>query len=225
MNSTAPLTREALERLPRQPLRQPSPLKPAVWRVETPMGAVVVKDVRPCGRLQRGIARWLLERERRVLERVGTLDGVPHLLGRIDRDAVVLSLVPGRPLDAALFGQRPRDLVAQLRELTEELHERGVFHLDLHQRKNLLVDDSGRLHVVDFGAAFALGPLARLLFGWLLGHVDRQAAYKYLARFTPEELTVDEARAVLRHRSLRRMWPFTPHGAAEGRAARRRLER
>lgn len=223
MSESVRITREDLERWPRQRLGSPSSLKPAVWRVETPQGAVVVKDARNNRYGTRWLARWLLGRERRVLERLSTLDCVPHVVARIDRDAFAQTLLPGRTLDERIFWERPRELANQLIEATRRMHALGVFHLDLHQRRNLLVDDSGRMLVVDFGAAVAPGPVLRGLFGGLLGYVDRQAAYKYLARFAPDRLTESEARAVLRHRRLRKLWVFTPSGGRESAGAKERL--
>ena len=225
MTGAAAISRAEFDGLPRLPLRRPTNWKPAVWRVETSDGPVVVKDVRHCrGFFERRFARWLLGRERRVLERLGVLAGTPRLLGSIDADAMVLSFVPGRALDAELFRRRPRDLLAQLRSLTDQLHARGIYHLDLHQRKNLLVDDDGRLHVIDFGAAVVPGRVAKALLGRLFRAIDHQAGFKFLARFTPDELTVDEARMVLRQRSLRRLWPFKTVSQSASLAARRRLQ-
>lgn len=223
MNS--PLTRADLERIPRARLGKLSALKPDVWLVEVPGGHVVVKDASARRGPARLIARWLLGRERRVLERIAGVEGVPALLGRIDRDAIALSLVPGRTLDREIFRARPRELVAQLQTLIGRLHERGVFHLDLHQRKNVLVDASGRLRVIDFGAAIALGPVGRALLGPLLRPSDRQAPYKFLAQYAPDELTPDEARAVVWQRRVRRLWPFTRPGRVDIETARERQVR
>jgi predicted Ser/Thr protein kinase len=223
MSAPAVPTRDELERLPSELLRPASGVKPSVARVETAAGPIVVKDVRPARGARRTLARWLLGRERRALERVAGLEGCPRLLGRIDRDALAMSWVAGRPLDEELFRGRPRAFVSELLALIDALHARGVYHLDLHQRRNLLVDPKGRLHVVDFGAALVPGRMLRALLGPLLRHVDRQAPYKHLAHFAPEELTVEEARAVLRQRRLRRLWPFTRSGPAVALAARARL--
>jgi predicted Ser/Thr protein kinase len=225
MSASAQLTRSDLERSARTPLGKPSALKPSVWRVETPDGPLVVKDASTSAVAVRWLARWLLARERRILERLGGVEGVPQLEAVVDRDAFALTLLPGRPLDGETFAGRPRELIQQLTEITRQLHERGVFHLDLHQRKNLLVDEAGRLQLVDFGAAVAPGRVVRALLGPALRAADRQAAYKYLARFAPEALTEEEARAVLRQRALRRLWPFSRpgRGQREEQAARRRL--
>jgi serine/threonine protein kinase len=223
MSPVPQLTREDLDRLPRQPLGKRSTFRPAVFRVETPSGPLVVKDAGEKGFGTRWLARYLVARERRVLRRLIGFEGVPQLVGTIRRDAIVQSFVPGEPLDAGKFRERPRDVFEQILEITRRLHEVGVFHLDLHQRKNVLVDGEGRVHLVDFGAAVALGPLARRILGGVLRHADRQAAFKYMARFAPEGLSEEEARSVLRYRRLRKLWPFTPHSQRESRAAKVRL--
>jgi predicted Ser/Thr protein kinase len=219
------LRRDDLDRQSGTILSKPSAFKPSVRLVETAAGPVVVKDSRQVGVATRWIARWLLARERRILERVSSLDAVPHVLAAMDRDAIVLAFVAGRPLDRQSFRARPRKIIEQLVDLTRQLHELGVFHLDLHMRKNLLLDDEGRLRVIDFGSAVAPGPVLRAFLGGLLRHIDNHAPCKYLARFAPEELSDEEARAVLRHRWLRVLWPFSPLSKGKGLAARARLTR
>ena len=194
-----------------------------MWRVETPSGPVVVKDARHAGLATRWIARLLLGRERRILERLADMDGVPHVVAAVDPDCFALTLIPGRPLDQQIFREHPREMMAQLLDLTERLHALGVFHLDLHNRRNLIVDDQGRLHLVDFGSAVAPSRFVRAMIGPVLRHVDRQTAYKYLARYAPEDLSEEEARTVLRHRRLRRLWPFSGASRREVRGARARL--
>jgi RIO-like serine/threonine protein kinase len=223
MNARVALTRSDLERLPRQELGRHSHLKPSVWRVETPSGPVVVKDSRTSRLSTRWLARWLLGRERRVLERLHDVDGVPRVVASVDRDAFAMSLVPGEPLEERSFRERPRALVEQLRVITQQLHARRVFHLDLHQRKNVFVDETGKLYLIDFGAAITLGPVLHFCFGWLLRYVDRYAINKYLARFAPEEMSEDEARAIVRYGRVRKLWPFTRHSKNLEEAARARL--
>ena len=81
------------------------------------------------------------------------------------------------------------------------------------------------MRVATVAEAVAPGPVLRALFGRLLRYADRQAASKYLARFTPDLLTEEEARAVLRGRALRKLWFFTRSGRTESDGARRRLRR
>jgi len=220
-------SRAGFETRPRTLLSRASRLKPAVWRVEGPSGPVLVKDVAGLPPLFRILGRMLLHRERRILERLEGLDGVPAVLGEWDADAFLTSWVAGEPLDRERFcAAGPRKLTDQLLSLLEEVHARGVYHLDIRQRRNLLLDSHGRVRLVDFGAAFGFGPLRRRLFGALLGWVDRLSVLKHLARYAPAELTPAEARSVLRAQRLRRLWVVSPHrprGEVEG--ARARLAR
>lgn len=216
-----PLTRTALAAAPSRRLGTQHRLKPAAWRVETPAGPIVVRDAAHMGVLV-WLGRWQLRRERRALERLADLADVPRVLGSLDRDAFAMSCLPGRPLDRETFQRSPRELTEALGALLGRLHERGVFHLDPQARGNVLVDE-GRVSLVDFGAAWAPGRLARRLFGRLLAWSDRQAPLKYLARWCPEQLTVEEARTVLRQRRLRRLWILTPTSRTAGEQARRRL--
>ncbi|MAW60419.1 MAG: hypothetical protein CMJ94_06245 [Planctomycetes bacterium] len=218
------LDRAALEAAPRRLLSRGSRLKPAVHRVELPDGpACVVKDVREVPGWSRWLARWLMGRERRILRALDGVDGVPQLLGEVDRDAFALALLPGEPLTPAAFEQHPRSLAADLRAITAAMHARGVYHLDLRQRQNLLVAGE-RLAVVDFGAAWKPRLWSRWLLAPIFGWVDRQAVLKYLARHAPEELGYDEARSVLRFLRLRKLWFVSPHNdAGEWAAAKQRV--
>lgn len=218
-------TRAQFEAGPRTLLSRGSRLKPAVWRLESaPGGPVVVKDAAGAPWWSRWLARALLARERRVLENLRGLEQVPELLGSIDAEAFVCRWLAGAPLQREAFQRAPRRVADELLLLVERFHARAVYHLDLRQRQNVLLDARGTVAVVDFGAAWRLGPLTRPWLGPCLAAIDRQAALKYLARYAPEQLSAAEARAVLRAERWRRFWPFTPHrsrGAAEG--ARERL--
>lgn len=207
-------------------LSRGSRFKPAVLRAEAPdgSGAVIIKDCATVPAWSRPIARWLMRREARMLGCLKGLDGFPQLRARIDADSYAVSELAGEPLDREHVEAAPRSIATQLRNRVAAMHERGVYHLDLRQRQNLLVDEEGTLDVVDFGAALApRGPL-RWLFGPVLGSVDRQAALKYLARFAPSELTVEEARRFLRGLFWRKLWIVSPYyDRGEAAAVRRRL--
>lgn len=219
------LERSLLERLPRALLSRGSPLKPAVYRVELAQGPAILKDCAGAPAWSRPLARWLLRRERRAVERLAGLPGFPPLRATVDADAFLIGELPGRAMHGEVFGADPARWADALRGRVSEMHARAVFHLDLRQPQNLLADEEAGLSVVDFGAAMTPGPLGRFLFGRLLAWVDRQAVLKYLARFATDRMTEAEARAFLRGQFWRRLWIFTPHhdhGALA--AVRRRLQ-
>lgn len=229
MNEAPPpaprLTRQALAGATRVLLSRGSRFKPEVLRIELAAGPAVIKDCAHLPAWSRWLGRWLLHRETRVLERLAGLEGFPPVIARLDADAVLIGLLEGRPLDGEAFARQPQLWAAALRERVALMHGRGVYHLDLRQPQNLLIEEEvGRLGVVDFGAGHAPGPLSAWLVRPLLAWVDRQAVLKYLARFAPQEMSRSECRAYLRGQFWRRIWIFSPHrnrGAAA--AVRRRL--
>ncbi len=217
-------SRAEYEASPRRLLRPASRLKPAVWAVSTPNEAFIVKDLRACPRPWRAFARWLRAREARALTRLAGVARVPQLVHAIDRDARVLSCLPGEPMRAGHTPGGPRAIADKLLELLAQVHARGVYHLDLRHKRNVLVDESGAVSLVDFGAAITLPSWAISRLGPLFAGIDRAAALKYVARWEPSSLTENEARTVRRRRRLRRLWFFSRHappaGEAESLAAR-----
>jgi RIO-like serine/threonine protein kinase len=85
------------------------------------------------------------------------------------------------------------------------MHERGVVHLDLRQRKNILVDGD-RPWVIDFANALR-GRLASKLAG-----VDESALLKWKQRNWPHLVTDADRASLKKHKFLRKFWIFTPRG-------------
>jgi hypothetical protein len=92
--------------------------------------------------------------ERRLLETLCGLDGIPAPAGkvaaggRILRNAVAREYVAGHPL-------RDREPVAdlffdELRTLLRALHARRVVYVDLHKRENIVVNLAGKPCLIDF---------------------------------------------------------------------------
>jgi RIO-like serine/threonine protein kinase len=186
--------------------------KPAVLRAVAADGQVrIVKDCRTVPLWSRWVARLLMGRECRIMRRLQGMEGFPVVLERIDRDAFTMEEMPGRPLEPETFRLAPRRIADALLQRAEAMNSRGVYHLDLRQRQNILLGAALEVAIIDFGAAWAPNPLARRLFGRLLADVDRSAALKYLARFAPEQLTRAEAEEVLRGLRRRKLWVLSPY--------------
>ena len=218
-------TREELNSATCSLLSRGAWLKPAVFRVETDEGPVLVKDCASNLFIFRPLARWLLGRERKALQKVAGIEGVPKLLAQPDANAFVCSWLLGAPLAREGFQRNPQGVAGQLRNLVSAIHERGVFHLDLRQSQHLLLSESGQLSCVDFGAAWVPGILGKLFLSKVFASVDENAVVKWLARFSPELLTAAEAKRLIRGKFWRKMWFVSPHtDRGEVAAARRRLE-
>jgi len=221
----AGLTRIEFEKAERSLLSRGSKCKPAVWSVKSAQGMVIVKDARGSTWFWRPLARYLLFRELRALKRIQGLERVPQFLGRLDECAFSMSRLEGVPLDKEGFLRSPRAFADALTAIACAIHQRGVFHLDLRQRQNVLVGPDGLPHVVDFGSAVISGKLGLRLWWRLLAWVDLQAPWKFLARWAADEMTPAEARSLIRAQRWRRLWVLSPHrDHGEWEAAKRRAK-
>ena len=96
------------------------------------------------------LARALLARERRALQALRGMPGVPQL-SVADRGLaheLLRTHLAGAPLHRAT--QLPLDYFEHLDVLVQALHARGVCHNDLHKEPNILVGEDGRPALADF---------------------------------------------------------------------------
>jgi RIO-like serine/threonine protein kinase len=201
-------TVDAIERGTTRLLGKQGPFRPTVRLVEADGVRFVVKDYRACTALYRWtVGAWNLRRETGALQRLAGLDGVPALEARVGRWIVVMTHLDGRDLGKARKEKQTPAFFDALGALVDAMHARGVVHLDLRQRRNVLVLRGGRPGIVDFGGALRMRPGTRLHA--LLAEVDRSGVLKYKRRANPDSLTRDEARALRRAGRRRRLWPFS----------------
>jgi tRNA A-37 threonylcarbamoyl transferase component Bud32 len=134
--------------------------------------------------VRRWLGPWLLRREARAYRRLEGLEAVPRLLGQLDAAALVLEYRPGVLLSRSLAGRLPATFLAELQGAIAEMHRRGVVHLDLRHRSNILAGHDGRPVLLDFASALRFdqetwwGRACVVLLGW----VDRRALRKWQVR-------------------------------------------
>jgi serine/threonine protein kinase len=149
---------------------------------------VVVKDFGADARpLRRLLGRALLRRELRAYRALVGHPAVPRVIASLDDCALVLEYRPGILLSRSLKGQLPGDFVERLREAIELMHQRGVAHLDLRHRSNILAGEDGRPVLIDFASAICFRPGgvgARWVLPWL-ARIDRGALAKWELRLQP----------------------------------------
>jgi len=151
---------------------------PDVLLVETSSGSVVVKDYSPRSPfVRRWLGPWMLRREARAYRCLEGVDAVPRLLGVLDSAALIFEYRSGILLSRSLAGRLPATFLPELQGAIAEMHRRGVVHLDLRHRSNILAGDDGRPVVLDFASAMR-GRIVVFLLGWL----DRRALRKWRVR-------------------------------------------
>jgi len=176
----------------------------------------VIKDLSPMRPLFRWYGRQLLAREARLMERLEGAGVAPRLLARISRDAIAIEFIRCDYLGARIrkAGRMPR-VLEQLEKTVDKLHRRNVAHLDLRQRKNVLVRDDDSVVLIDFESSWDLdrGVMGRLLRG-VLFRADRNALVKWRVKFLPTSANAHDVRAVKRHERWKKLWFFKSLGRA-----------
>jgi len=186
--SDPPISRAELARHTAGVLHRGNSRNPDVLLVEVGGRQLVVKDFAPRGVFVRStIGRWITAREVRALRALDGLPSVPRFLGSIDALAFAVEYRPGQRMSRRLAGRIPPEFPGRLEAALREMHRRGVAHLDLRHRSNLLVGEDGAPILIDFGSALTFRPGGRLA-RWLLpllGRLDLAALEKWRRRLNP----------------------------------------
>ncbi len=222
------LTRADIEGLHPEPMRIGIPHKSDLLLYRIRGEQVVLKGYGA----KRGLCHRLLglvctTLEERALRALAGMEGVPQFRGRIDRCCLAVAHVPGRRArgsDPQLRGNE--EFVRRLECIVQQMHARGVVHLDLRHRSNVRVAPDGQPIVLDFESALCFDPkwLVGRLAVRLLGKVDQLAVLKWQYRLCPHMLSDSQMRKARLLDRLSGWW--TPHrfirGLLDGPASRAR---
>jgi predicted Ser/Thr protein kinase len=182
-------------------------LSPTVSVVDHDGRPAVLKDYRGKNLLTRGLlAPRLVKGEFDILRRLEGIPGIPRAFAIVEKRALLLEYVEGATLGKFKAGELPDSTFDLLRDTVRAMHERGVVHLDLRQKKNILIDAQKRPWLIDFGAAMK-GRIASKARG-----VDESALLKFKGRNWPHLMTDADREALKSHRFLRKFWIFTKRG-------------
>ena len=165
----ADLTRDNLSQHLLRRLRPGGGTRPALLLLQSHGCQAVVKDYAPSGRLLRSfVGPWLIAREERIYRALQGAPGVPRLISRLDRHALVFEHIPGRSCADYADGELPPEFFDRLKRVVEGIHARGVVHCDIKNRGNIVVTEDHQPYLVDFASAFTregrFGPLRRSMF-------------------------------------------------------------
>ncbi|MBL8766043.1 MAG: hypothetical protein JNL94_01690 [Planctomycetes bacterium] len=192
-------------------LRHGAVYKARVIEVERDGKRFIAKDLGAMHPLFRALfGRRVLRHEANLLEHLAQSGVVPRLVERIGDDTIVLELVEGGPLRKK-NKLRPRSrietVLKSLADAVDALHRHGVSHLDLRNRRNILVTGDDRVVLIDFesGRRLDRGVFSRMLRS-LLVEVDRQSVLEWRHRLAPTGLSKDDLDARRRYRAWKRLW-------------------
>lgn len=156
----------------------------AVFLEHRPTERVVVKSYERKNWLIRLLGRFLLARERRAYHRLQGIKGIPEL--RPDANPLRLSLVyvDSEQISSERLALEGENIIAHLRRVVADMHARGIYHLDLRNRGNVLVDPHGYCYLIDFASSLYLPPssLRRRLLAPLARRFDAYGLSKWEQR-------------------------------------------
>ncbi len=184
--------------------------KPDIRLVEIDGKRAVHKDIRDKASIIRyTLGSWLIEREYRIYTRLAGCAGVPRLFGRPDRWSILVEHVEGESLKRGDPRLRDPGFFRRLYRLVEEIHARGVVHLDLRHKGNIMITGDGEPYVIDFNSSFYFGgnALGRRLMPWFK-KIDSFGLLKLKQRVAPDLLTAHERTQLKRFGVMRRLWIF-----------------
>ena len=159
--------------------------------------------------VRHGFGRFLLGREVRALQRLEGLPGIPSQAFRVDAFAMAARFVPGRTLGRVEMdeGRMSAEFLAALEALLQQVHARGLVHLDTRGGNNLLMQPDGAPGIIDFQAALSTRWMPAALRRWFEG-LDLGGIYKKWQRFQPEAMGEQRRAHFARMNRWRRLWVF-----------------
>ena len=177
----------------------------SVYVAELDGCCVAVKDFAQTSRaFRRWVAPFLVRRECAALRRLQGVPGVPRFYGRIDRLALAMEYIEGRPLDTFAQGQLPAEAFARAQEVIDAIHARGVSHGDLKRRSNLLLTPDGEIYLIDFATAI-IDDFGKSWLQRELARVDDKSVPR-LKKFVAPELLTEEDQYKLDHPTKLERW-------------------
>ena len=154
------------------------------------------------GEVSTGIGSGGRNRANAGIANVPAASGSVKVDGRVITTASAHDYVPGSSLLAT--DQVDDGFFPRLTMVLSQLHEHGVAYVDLHKRDNILVDDKGVPHLIDFQISVhlpAIWPFSSVLH--MLQRCDRYHLAKHMLHFRPDQCEESVRRSGQQVRHLR----------------------
>ncbi len=204
VSRAAGITRREYEERAGPNIAKPRWYKPVLRPISIRGVAALVKDYAPCPILWRQTyGRQMVERESAIYRSLAGVRGVTRYLGDLDAFAFAVEMIEGKPVKEFKGTALCEGFVDRFRDAVLAMHARGIVHLDLRQRRNVLVGPGGEPAIIDFASGIRLPPDSALFR--LLRVPDLTAVAKLREKHEPDRLTEEERRliAIERLRPLR----------------------
>lgn len=168
----------------------------------------VIKDFSPCPPLvKKTWGRWMASREYRALRCLQGIAGIPEEPFQMDQYAVGYRFIPGKTLRESDSAAIPTDFFHEFEALVFRMHARQMVHLDIRNRRNILVTDAGKPALLDFQSSLDLHHIPPMLHQ-LLKDIDLSGVYKNWLKIRPDLLDQTRRHHLERINRRRKLWFF-----------------
>jgi hypothetical protein len=205
------VTREEIEHLVAEIYPSSSFGKPDLKLIQKDGDLAIVKDYQRTPFVFRStIGAWLIGREYKFHRKLVGIKGVPRVHQKLDKYANVFEYIDARPIERSDHDILVDRFFEKLRMRIERIHTRGIVHLDLSHKGNILVSKGGEPVIIDFNSGFYVGNgyIGRKVLFPLLKRIDYYGILKLKKRLSPHTLTPEEKSYLKRFGLIRRLWFF-----------------
>ena len=190
-------------------LKRGSPGNADIYAASAGGGPVIVKDFTAKSFLVRRLVGPLsVRREARAYRALVGVGGIAELHETGHPLRLAVTRIDGTALSSAAPGSLPPAVFVRLGATVSELHRRGLVHLDLAHRGNIILAPDGTPWLIDLASCLDLswlGPIGRML-ARTLGFFDRASVAKWKQQLCTAPLDTREARDLNRLLAMARLW-------------------
>jgi len=148
----------------------------------------VVKDFSPCPPfIRKTWGRFMVKREFKALKKLKGIFGIPAKPFLLDVFAVCYRFIPGTTLKETPSEKIGDDFFFQFEDIVRMMHQRNMVHLDIRNRRNILVTDEGQPALLDFQSSLNLENTPRFLHK-IMKSIDISGIYKNWSKKKPDSL-------------------------------------
>lgn len=168
--------------------------------------AWVIKDFSFCPPIvYKTWGRFLIMREYHALARLQGIRGVPESPFILNRYAFCYRYTPGQTLRETQPEMLDEAFFYKLEHLVEQIHARHMVHLDIRNRRNILVVDNKEPVLLDFQSSLKLDRVPRT-FHKLLKDIDISGVYKMWQLKKPDSMDINRQRQLANLNKKRFLW-------------------
>jgi len=186
-----------------QPLKKKRFYGPDVHLIHRDGSDLVEKTYRQRSAPVRLAGRFLVRWEKYIYSKLRGIHGIPALAESPDPCTLTTVFMGGKNMRKKV--QEPDKLYfTHLEKIIRQMHERGVIHLDMRNRRNYGMDEDGMPYLVDFASSLYF-PYDGVVKKWLCS-IDWMGYLKVKAKISPSSLSEEEKTGLALGNRLSRLW-------------------